>query len=51
MGSAFLGVDDVLRSWRMYTEDRQGWMVTGLATRLGPRSQIRSSPDDFFDAS
>jgi hypothetical protein len=26
-------------------EDRQGWKVTGLAPRLGPRSRIRSSPD------
>jgi hypothetical protein len=25
-------------------EDRQGWMITGLATGLGPRNQIRSSP-------
>lgn len=40
----FLGVTSVLFSERA-PEDRQGWMVTGLAPRLGPRSPIQSSPD------
>src|ERR1022692_2609269 len=54
-GFGFLGVADVLSNFGERTrEDRQGWIVTGLTTRLGPRSQIRSSPDcvwrDLFDA-
>jgi hypothetical protein len=46
--SVFLGVTCALSSERTF-EDGQGWIPTGLTTRLGPRNQIRSSPDRSFE--